>query len=362
MRLPTARIAAWIAALCAWQMPAARAIAQDASPQAAPSAPGAGIADSVSERPALAAVAGGEDDVTRVVLLGPGGQVYEPTTPGTWQRRFGGGVAPVVVGAAIAGNALFAHGATAPVFRLHGDTWHAHPLPNRGPCVLARGGAAALGIGRHVYTFRDSGWARLASVPGVVSAVFATTPARAHVATAAGTLWRVQGSAQTAVPLPDASDPVVQLAGHGAGALYGITRSGAVLRIGARATLVGSDPALAGWTAQVAAVDASGTLWALGARATSGEAVLARTRGNVLIAVETVAVPPGDRFVALALDGRGGMLWATESGVVRHGSGVSSGSAAERDTSGASWRDGQVLGELPAPTSAFPGRGPARAR
>jgi hypothetical protein len=357
------RLVPWIAALCAWQTLAGRAAAQDASPQAAPLAPGAQAAGA-PERPAIAAVAGGEDDVTRSVLVGPGGQVYEPAAPGTWQRRFGGGIAPVVAGAAMAGQALFAHGAATPVFRLHGATWHAHPLPNRGPCALARGGAAALAIGRHVYTWRDNGWTRLASVPGVVTALWAATPARAHAVTAAGDLWRVQGSATAAVPTPrGGDDPVTLLAGHGAGALYGVTRGGAVLRIGARATLVGSEPGLAGWTAQVAAVDASGALWALGWSAVSGQAVLARTRGNVLIAVETLAgVSPGDRFVALLIDRRGGMSWATESGVVRYRTDMITSTAAERDASGASWRDGRVLGELPAPTSAFPGRGPARTR
>lgn len=358
----------WLAVLCAWQVPAATAAAQAApatpSPQAAPTAQSPG-------RLAIAAAAGGEDDVTRSVLVGPGGQVYEPTTPGTWQRRFGGGIAPAVVGAAVAGEALFAHGEVAPVFRLEGTVWHAHPLPNRGPCALGRGPVAALAIGRHVYTWRDNGWTRLASIQGVVAAVWAATPARAHAATARGELWRMQGSAATAVPTPQAeSDPVVLLTGQ-ARALYGVTRSGAVLRIRERATLVGVDPALAGWVAQVAAADASGTLWALGWLPASGQApaqaVLARTQGNVLIAVETMAgLAPGVRFTVLQIDRGGGMLWATESGTLRYrpgsGSGKSADSAAAPDPPRAGWRDGQILGELPHPVSAFPGRGPARAR
>jgi hypothetical protein len=344
-------IAPWLVVLCAWQMPAATAAAE--------AAPG---------RPAIAAAAGGEDDVTRSVLVGPGGQVYEPATPGTWQRRFGGGIAPAVLGAVMAGTALFAHGEITPVFRLEGTAWNASPLPNRGPCALGRGPVAALGIGRHVYTWRDSGWTRLGSIQGAVTAVWAGTPARAYAASAQGGLWRMQGGAATAVPTAQAAgDPVVLLTGQARAPLYGVTRGGAVLRIRERATLVDVDAALAGWAAQVAAADASGTLWALGWIPASdqapAQAVLARTQGNALIAMETVAgLAPGERFTVLQLDRGGGMLWATESGTVRYRSGSASDSAAAPDPTSAGWRDGQIQGELPRPLSAFPGRGPARAR
>jgi hypothetical protein len=356
VRQPVPKLLPWLAVLCAWQMPAATAAAQPA--------PG---------RPAIAAAAGGEDDVTRSVLVGPGGQVYfpaGPAAPGTWQRRFGGGVAPAVMGAAMAGQALFAHGEVSPVFRLEGTAWHASPLPNRGPCALGPG--AAVGIGRHVYTWRDSGWARLGSIQGVVSAVWAGTAARAYAATIQGGLWRMQGGAAAAVPTAQAAgDPVVLFAGQARPPLYGVTRGGAVLRIRERATLVGVDAALAGWAAQVAAVDASGTLWALGwipaAGAAPAQAVLARTQGNALIAVETLSgLAPGERFTVLRLDRDGGMLWATESGTLRYRAGSASGKAsagaAAPDPTSAGWRDGQVFGELPRPPSAFPGRGPARAR
>jgi hypothetical protein len=347
----------WLALLCAWQMPAAIAAAQPAT-----------------GRPAIAAAAGGEDDVTRSVLVGPGGQVYfpaGPAAPGTWQRRFGGGITPMVAGAARVDQALFAYGEVTPVFRLEGTAWNASPLPNRGPCALGRGPVAALGIGRHVYTWRDRGWARLGSIEGVVSAVWAGTPARAYAATVQGGLWRLQGGAQAAVPTAQAAgDPVVLLTGQARPPLYGVTRGGAVLRIRERATLVDMDAALAGWAAQVAVTDASGTLWALGWIPASGDAparaVLARTQGNVLIAVETMAgLAPGERFTVLQSDRDGGMLWATESGTLRYrpgASGTVSAGAAAPEPTGAGWRDGHVQSELPRPPSAFPGRGPARAR
>ncbi|HWN67535.1 MAG TPA: hypothetical protein VNM90_07835 [Haliangium sp.] len=377
VRVPGRVITTWLAALCAWQaataaaQPASGADAAHAARTTQPS-PGAG-------RPLIAAAAGGDDDVTRSVLVGPGGQVYEPATPGTWQRRFGGGIGPSVVGATFAGQAtLFAHGEAAPLFRLEGTVWHAQPLPNRGPCALGRGPVAALAIGRHVYTWRDSGWTRLGSVAGVVTAVWAATPTRAYAATAQGGLWRLQGGAATAVPTPARAenDPVVLLTGPARAPLHGVTRGGAVLRIGERITLVGADPALAGWVAQVAAVDASGALWALGwipaSAGAPAQAVLARTQGNMLKVMETLAgLAPGERFIALLLDRAGGVLWATESGILRYRPGraasapagnADAGGAAAPDSTGTGWRDGQILDELPRSSPAFPGRGPARAR
>jgi hypothetical protein len=336
-------LVSWPAILCAWLLPAALAAAQPA--------------------PVIAAAVDGDDDVTRSVLVGLAGQVYEPAAPGTWQRRFAGGIAPEVVGAARVNGTLFAHGTDAPIFRLHDTVWHAQPLPNRGRATLGRGGAGALGLGRHVYTWRDGVWTRLATIQGTITAVWAANPTRAHVATAQGALWRIQGSAATALPEPvTAADPVVLLAGQPR-ALYGITRGGAVLRIGDRATLVGKAPELARWIPQVAATDASGALWALGWIPATDQAlaraVLARTQGNILQAVETLpGLAPAERFLVLHLDRRGGMLWSTTAGIVRY----RTAGAAPPAQAAAGWQEARILGELLIPSAAFPGRGPAHVR
>lgn len=335
---------------------------------------------------AVVAAVGGEDDVTRSVLVGPGGQVYEPGAPGTWQRQTAGGIGPVVVGAVRVGQTLFAHGAETPVFRRQDAVWHAHPLPNRGRCAMGTGSVPALAIARYVYTWPEgsagnaargrSGWTRLATLAGVATAVWAQTPTRVIAATAQGMLWRVQGSAATAIPDPlAAGDRVVVLTGTPR-SLYGLSQSGAVLRIGERrATLVDRAPALAGWVPQVVAVDAGGALWALGWAPARGaepvRAVLARSDGKTLLPVENIAdLLPLDRFLVLHIDRRGGMLWSTQSGAVRYRPAgptgtpgtTGSGGSAGLGPSGAAWQAAQVISELSLPVPSFPGRGPAVAR
>lgn len=322
----------------------------------------------------IAAATGGQDDVTRSVLVGAGGQVYEPGDPGTWQRRFGGGVAVDVQGAVrVDADTLFVHGSRAPLFRLQDATWHASPLPNRGRCALDAGAAPVLAIGRHVYTWRGGRWARLASVPGTITAVWAASERQAHAATAQGGLFRVQARKRAEITHPlAAGDVVVQLAGQPRGRLYGLARSGAVLRIGARAaTLVGKAPALAGrephlaaWEPHLAATDASGALWVLGwipARAEQpAQAVLARAERGTLVPVETLGrLPAQDPFLVFRIDRRGGMLWATQSGAVRYRPAPGDSVPQPGNTS---WHDARIVRELPSPASWFPGRAPAHTR
>lgn len=349
VEMPRPRVA-WL--LGAWALvlavPAARA--------QAPAAP-----------PVIAAATGGQDDITRSALVGPGGQVYEPGEPGTWQRRFGGGVAIEVKGAArVDADILFVHGNRAPLFRLHDTAWHASPLPNRGRSVIGTSHAPALGIGRHVYTWRDGRWARLASVRGTITAVWAESERQVLAATAQGSLFRVQAGKQSALRHPLAGDDaIVQLAGHPGARLYGLARSGAVLRIGAgAATLVATAPELSGWEPHAAAADASGALWVLGwipARAEQpAQAVLARAERNTLAPVERIDGLPGqDRFLVFRIDRRGGMLWSTQSGAVRFRPAPGGSEPQPEDTP---WRDARVVRELPMPASSFPGRAPARTR
>lgn len=365
----------WLAALCAWLLAPPRAAAQDRLPPVDAPAP---VSPPMAAGAIVAAV-GGEDDVTRSVLVGPGGQVYEPEAPGTWQRRAAGGIGPEVVGAVRAGQTLFAHGTGTPVFRRQDAVWHAHPLPNRGRCATGTGNAPALAIARYVYTWpgaetgaagsaaQGRGWTRLATLTGAATAVWAQTPTRAIAATAQGMLWRIQGSAQAAIPHPlAAGDRVVVLTGVPR-SVYGLSQRGAVVRIRERrATLVDKAPALAGWVPQVMAVDAGGALWALGWVPASGDeparAVLARGAGNTLLPVENIAdLPPLDRFLVLRIDGRGGMLWSTQSGAVRYRPGAPA-DQADPASAGAAWHAARVRGELSLPVPAFPGRGPALSR
>jgi len=373
----------WRAALCAGLLAVPLAVPRAAAQEEIPSVAAPGPVSPTMAAGAVVAAVDGEDDVTRSVLVGPGGQVYEPGAPGTWQRRTAGGIGPAVVGAVRVGQTLFAHGVETPVFRRQDAVWHAHPLPNRGRCAMGTGSVPALAIARYLYTWPEgsagnaargrSGWTRLTTLAGVATAVWAQTPARVIAATAQGMLWRVQGSAATAIPDPLTSgDRVVVLTGTPR-SLYGLSQSGAVLRIGERrATLVEKAPALAGWVPQVVAVDPGGALWALGWVPARGaepvRAVLARSDGKALLPVENIAdLLPLDRFLVLHIDRRGGMLWSTQSGVVRYRPAGPTATAGSGGTvglgpAGAAWQAAQVISELSLPVPSFPGRGPAIAR
>jgi hypothetical protein len=224
---------------------------------------GSARAEPVPPAPIAAAI-GGMDDVTRTVLVGAAGQLYEPgEAPGTWRRRAGGGVAVAVTGAVeIPGHGLFVGGGRTPLFRFAQDTWHAHPLPNRGSCRVAAGGLPAIAIGPHLYTWRNQGWARLRSAPSVITALWAGTESRIHVATTQGQILLSRPGGWSNIPHPLApDDPIEILTGHPGKQPYALARSGALLRLGsAAATLVARAPALAALQPQAAAAAPDGEL------------------------------------------------------------------------------------------------------
>lgn len=312
----------------------------------------------------IATATGGDADVTRTVLIGPAGQIYRPQdTPGTWRRPAGGGISVAVTGAVeIPGHALFACGARAPLFRADQDTWHVHGLGNRGSCAVAPDGAPAMAIGPHIYTWRNGRWLRLRSAPSTVTALWATTASQVYVATDQGQLLR------TRVPRARAAawstirhsltqdDPIEHVIGHAGKHPYALSRSGAVLRLGATvATLVARDPELTAFQPQAMAAAPDGALWIAGILPASdsspARAVLARADGARMRMIEELSpLQPEERISVLRVDARGGMLWATGSGTLRY-----------RAQSG-SWQEGTILGELPRPLSSVPGRRPAHTR
>lgn len=337
----------------------------------------------VTAAPALATAAvtgahdpAAHDDVTRTVLIGPSGQIYDPVeaTPGTWRRRTNGGVSAAVTGAVLTDEgALFVSGARAPLFRFDAGAWHVHPLPNRGPSTLPTDGAPAAAIGAHVYTWRNQGWARLRSTRDPVTAIWAATDGRVYVATRAGTIQSTGPGGWRSIhhPLP-ADDPVVLLSGRAGKQqrVYAVARSGALLRLDAHsATPIPQAPELSGFAPQAAATAPDGELWVAGVLAdTAGttaddaaspaRAVLAQTVQGTLRMVEPLPAPaPGERFAILRVGPGGALLVATSGGVVRY---RIPGRSAGQEAAG--WQIGTLIGELPMPHSAFPGREPAHMR
>ena len=366
--------------------------------------------------PALATAAAGttrahgpaaHDQVTQAVLIGPSGQIYDPdeATPGTWRRRAAGGVGTAVTGAVMTSDGtLFVGGARAPLFRFDAGTWHAHPLPNRGSSTLPADGAPAVAIGRHVYTWRNQRWTRLRSARDRITAIWAATDTRVYVATRGGDIQYTSPGGWRSIrhPLPP-GDPVVLLTGRADEQLYALSRSGAVLRLGARnATALPRAPALSGFEPQAAATAPDGELWVAGvvtgppeapappgddpgaaaqapqetpqaagagaqgegSAVTPARAVLAHTAQGTLRLVEPL--PPlasGERFTTLRVGPGGALLVATSAGFVHYKPQIAQ--AAERisgQDAAARWQKGALIRELPMRRSAFPGREPAHIR
>ncbi len=321
----------------------------------------------------IRAVVGGHGDARQGLLIGASGQVFEPddARPGTWRRRFEGGIGVPVRGAIeVEAGRLFASGAVAPVFRLDQAVWHAHPLPNRGRTILARGGGPALAVGRHVYVWRESRWDRLATLGARVTALWPDERGRVLAATVKKQLVRIQPSgAKTPIRLSLADDDhVSSLVGHPGAQVYAISQQGAILRVGARAaTLVTRDPKWAAWEPQAAAVDHAGILWLLGwtagTDAAPAEALLARVEGRAFAIQQPISgLAAGDRFRVLHIDSDRRMLFSTASGLVRFSSRPVAPATSEGTPGDLSWLDATLLGEAPIPVSGFPARAPAHTR
>lgn len=227
---------------------------------------------------------------------------------------------------------------------------------------MAPDGTPAMAIGPHIYTWRKERWLRLRSAPGAVTALWAATASQVYVATDQGQLLRTRvlraraGAWSTIRHSLTQDDPIEHVIGHAGKHPYALSRSGAVLRLGATvATLVSRDPELSAFQPQAMAAAPDGTLWIAGILPASdsspARAVLAQAaRGRMRMIEELLPLQPEERISVLRVDARGGMLWATDSGTLRY-----------RAQSG-SWQEGTILGELPRPLSSVPGRRPAHTR
>jgi hypothetical protein len=313
----------------------------------------------------VAGVVSGTGSDEGLWLFGRSGQVYVPgDEDGQWRRRELGGVATEVGAILRAGSGvLFAAGDSAPLFRRERGVWYAHPLPNRGRASVSQGGAAALGIGRHVYVLEADGWKRQGQAPDDIAALWARDSNHFVVATRTGGLYRSDGRRFEAIEQPlDDGDHITGLYGRSGGELYAIAASGAVLQVGAQrarearfpAALEGAridaagympdgSPAIAMAVAAPAAEAGEGRVSAASAERTA----LVVLRGGALTLVDWL--PPlaaGDRIAAIGAHA-GAAIVASRRGVVAI-------------RSGDGWRDGHVSAALPADSPPRRGAGPAR--
>lgn len=376
--------------------------------QPASSAPAG--ADAASSNPSTPGNPATPSPVTRVVtaipgekpdslsLIGPSGQIYRHDGAGTWKRHGLGGVATDVDGAIrTPSGAIFVTGSDAPIYRLDGQrdraTWHVHRLPNRGPAhAPGPDSEPVLSIGRHIYTWKATGWTRLTGTRSRITALWGHAQRRQQTVTAAtesGKVLRITASSQKVLRnAPGPSDPVVMFFGRHNLTLFAATRGGALLEVRARALRpVTLAPSARGLSVHTGMVDRDGILWVAGAAprvATPGappgdppvtELVLARldpapdppsnrprdrsqrrprNRSTDSLRVSLVQrfadLDPGDRVTVIRELPDRMIVVVTKNGAIRMRSGDGT------------WHNGKLIDRVAVPASRPATSGPARAR
>jgi hypothetical protein len=276
--------------------------------------------------PVAAVVA--DDDARRATLIGPSGQVWLGDGAGAWIRRKAGGVSADVAGATRIGDAIVVSGTETPMFRFDGERWTALRLGQSGKTILGRGPIGAVAIGRHVFVHHQNKWVRVGMAPPNPIAVWASSPKRVFVVTAAGT-HSLRG-----VNFVRTTNRVDAIVGS---APWGVTDSGLVdLSRGGRMVVPARDI--------VAAAGSGTTAWAV-AGAAGGKQQLIGVVGGKPKTIET-PIAGGTAIAGIAADAGGRVVIATTAGDVHL-------------WSGEAWTTGKVTDELPA---ARPGSGPARTK
>jgi hypothetical protein len=100
----------------------------------------------------LAAIAPA-DDARRAIVVGAGGEIYEPDGKGAWVHRLPSSTADRLVSAGRAGgpgNAVVALG-DGVVYRLAGNGWSAIRLAQKGKAILGSGARSLAAVGRQLF-------------------------------------------------------------------------------------------------------------------------------------------------------------------------------------------------------------------
>jgi len=251
--------------------------------------------------PAVVAVVSGGADVRAAVLVGPSGELYEPDRQGAWARRSGGGVAIEVVGAVQAGDAVYAAGASTPMYRRRDGVWAAVRFGQRGRPLIGRGPLPSVAIGRQVFVLSRGKWIRVGEAPEGATALWAGGERNVAVI-AAGAAWRLRGYAFARLPRPTGA---VDVFGDQPWAL---AAAGAQHLDRGRAVAVATPGATV-----VAAAAVADTVWLLVAPA-SGPLVLER-HGKTSENVPT-DIPASTGLAGMIADAQGKVLIAARDGTI----------------------------------------------
>jgi hypothetical protein len=271
-------------------------------------------------------------DVRTATLVGPSGQLYLGDGSGRWARRAAGGIAADVTAALRSGADLIVAGPATPLYRFDGSAWSAHKLGQSGRIVVGRGPVPAVAIGKHIFLEKPAdprnkaarpGWIRIGEAIGPIIALWAASPRKVLVVTAAG-VHALRG--RELVRTGAAVDAIV------GDVPWGITADGATNLARARDSLpaAGTIAATAGATAPYL-LTTDGTTLRLVGRTPAGP-----------ISVD-VPVTAGAAIAGLVADHTGRVLVVTADGELH----VYADNA---------WTSGTLVDELPAPR---PGPGPA---
>ena len=97
----------------------------------------------------LAAVAPA-DDARRAIVIGRGGEVYEPDGKGAWVHRLPSSTADPVIAAGRAGDSVVALGEGV-IYRLAANGWSALRLVQHGKAILGSGERSVAAVGRQLF-------------------------------------------------------------------------------------------------------------------------------------------------------------------------------------------------------------------
>jgi hypothetical protein len=173
------------------------AIRAEAAPARAAATSAASSTASGATSIRLAAIAPA-DDARKAVVIGTGGEVYEPDGKGVWVHRLQSSTADALVAAGrtggAAGGAIVALGEGV-VYRLAANGWSAVRLVQHGKAVLGAGARSLAGVGRQLFSLDQltrGEPTRLAVAPANILAIGAGEKA-VVIATEAGA-FRLDGA------------------------------------------------------------------------------------------------------------------------------------------------------------------------
>jgi hypothetical protein len=288
-------------------------------------------------------------------LVGKSGEIYEPSSDRQWQRVGAGGVSTDVQSIfKTNGEALFAVGSRAPLFRRAGGLWAAFPLGNRGRAAVSPGRQPIISVGRHIYQLQGSSWHRIASARGGIRALYAANANRFYVVTTQDQLFVGGRKSWQRLPITlPAGDQIRAIIGVPGKHTIAVTEQNLTYKLHPKgARLLARDPSLSGLEIHAMGVVSGRLLLAgrLGAAADS-KTLLAEISASKMTPLTPLwPLEPDDRFALVYENHEKKLLVGSHQGQLR---------IQGKD---GLWHNGELKLAPPAPPENFKNSTPARSR